>query len=365
MRLPNPTLVCVGLIAFCVMFSCSSIVSAGSWDYGAKLNFAEIYSDNLGLSADSIATEDFVTQAGIGLSAFREDDRATIGFLYDLEHYVYLENSDFNNTAHQMSASADTTLVRDLLFVEASAQFGQRIVDPQQIGSLDNFIVTSNRTDAFTAEVSPTLTRRIGASTEFSLVYSYGVVRLLDDDVNGNPLDDATRHQVAFRIGSVQGRGGIGWEGRYDAERIEYDILLGEQEFESASVELNYGVTGSTVLFVVGGVESDITQDPRTAALDASFWRSGVRWAGANSSFEGSYGERFFGKTVAVTWGREARSLNAQISYQEGPTTVAQRLLGSPDVFDQDPFDNTLPALTPDLFLSEILDVRLDVSTLR
>ncbi len=321
-------------------------LQAADWSFTPYVTLGEIYTDNVALAPEGQEESEFITLLNPGFTLYQDRGRVKANVAYQMQNLFYADDSDFNETFHQLDAFAVGEIVREHLFVDATSTIAQQVIDAERTAALNNFSVTGNRTDAITAAISPHLHQKFGASTQALARYRYGIVDFDDDEVsafNNVAAADATVNGGILAIGTqLREEKRLSWLAAYSQDRVDSEGVDAVDKFEEAGLRLDLRLTRTFGLTALGGYENNKFERTETS-LDTTgeFWEAGTFWQPtARDSIEARYGERFFGNTYFLSWGHAGRRFATTIAYSEDVTTLAQTLLGeSGELFDYGIFD--------------------------
>jgi len=324
------------------------------------------YVDNVSLVPSSQGPEsDVLAQVNPGFSLTVKKPRLSANVLYNMQNLFSANDSDRNQTFHQLGSNATATLVQDALFLDLGATYTQQLIDPNRPLNGTNFFDVGNITDAAAAVVTPYYIGRFGR-VKAELRYSYGIVNYSGRDSAGTALDDSSYQQIRARLGSSDSDALFAWGLQYRREESSYDLSL-PYAYAQATAELDYHAGARLSLLARGGSESDLSVNLDAARLDSSFWSAGFRWQiDKLSGLEALAGHRFFGDSYFFKWDRQLARLRIGVEYQEEPGNSAQELARSqtrPPPGDQTPrLIDPSAAITPDTFVSKDFSANLAVT---
>ncbi len=335
-----------------------------AWEVTPRIAVSETYTDNVTLAPPGQEEEDFVTQVNPELALIQAGPRANSDIRYRMQNLFYAEESDRNETFHQLNARTRVEAVRETVFVDADTTVTQQIVDPAQRISFDNLSVTGNRTDVITANIGPTLRHDFTDVARGQLRYRFGIVDFdeEDDAVRGSGFgaEDSRRNEVQATLSSPSvSTQRWEWAVDYRDSRFDYDSDR-EDKFARLILDLGYHLTRDLTLIGVAGHEdnrferSGITDD-----TTGTLWEAGVRWQPqARDLLELRVGERFFGRTINFAWEHQGARTTTEVHYTENISNVAETLLDNTIVIDEVPEDLPINGLglTSQVFVRERLD---------
>ncbi|EGG99928.1 hypothetical protein imdm_417 [gamma proteobacterium IMCC2047] len=325
----------------------SSSLLAKDWKVEPTVKVATIYSDNIELEAN--AESDLVLEVSPGVSVSREGRRLTVNLDYNLQNLTYADNGDLDSSNHRLSASANSELLAETLFLDLQSSISQQLTDRRASASSDGIAGSGNLSDVTSYSISPYWQQRLGDVADFELRYTFD--RVTSDDSVGSG-DDSDSNGVSFDMQNGPATGRINWTISHQSEQIRYDDG-GKSDTELTSARLGYQLTRTLNAFVSrteednefsgnrGNVEPDDSTsgvgvtwtpsqdfsftiahnkrlDPRPNE-DENFLSGDLFWAPtARTDISLGYGSRFFGKTYNGSINHKTRWTRWNLSYNEG-----------------------------------------------
>ena len=284
------------------------------WAVTPGVSISQIYSDNIGLAPRGEEDDEFVTELDLGVALRREGSRTRARLDYSLRGLAYWSDSDSNDVFHQLDADSVTNLVPERLFLEASANYDQRVRSRSgRTGDLVNTGV--DRTDVFRFRISPLYVHRFEDVAAAELRYSHDRVYYEESDARDI---DSERNRVRATLDSGPMFSRVGWGLSF--ERSEEDFDDGSSvTFQSAEALGRLNFTERLSIFgAVGDEQNSFEQDPSRARPDDTFWRAGATFRPTARTFTEAYvGERFFGTTYGATVRRDLRDGRLFADYTE------------------------------------------------
>lgn len=315
-------------LAAAVALALAGPAGAQEWLVEPKVALAAIYSDNVQLARSGLEESELVTRIAPSLAINHVDERLELALNYEYEYLSYAEESDRNESFNEADAHILAELLKERFFVSLDGGISQQVIDPEQAFPPSNIPLSFNRTDAIDAAVAPWWRQPLGPVGDLLLRYEHGIV---DYDEEG--LHDLERSRATVTLDSPAHRRGVTWRVNYDFDTQSFDPAVVEgvlrtpsdAEFEEASAQIGYWVTGAVHLFVLGGAESDFREHRDEAELDEGFWEAGFNYTVAErDDFVIRYGERVFGSTLNVHWLHQFRDMSFTLEYYEQPSTNAE-----------------------------------------
>jgi len=298
--------------------------SAADWNFEPEVTVGGTYTDNFALQPEGLEESDFVTEVRPSFSLERNSPRLQVDVDYQYQHFFFAEESDRDEAYHNLSAITATQVIPERLFLDLNGAYGQAIIDPREPIPVSNVLVSGNLTDYWSADANPYFVQPIGTRHSARLDYAYGVVRYPDFDLSqGNNVDSVDRQRYLASVGTNEEDDGFQWSlsgNRLEAKYEDFNTF----QADTVTATLGIPLGRSIVLIGRGGIESDVEEDPQGGGLDEEFWEAGFRWrASARNQIEARVGSRFFGNTYFFQWELDGARLDANVSYQETPTTLS------------------------------------------
>ena len=170
---------------------------------------------------------------------------------------------------------------KDLLFVDASANAGQAVIDANRSISVGNLNTSNNRSDYITYSISPYLQSHLGGYADAKLRYRYSDVLY---DSNG--ASDATINAVNANLASGRGRifKQLSWSVSYSYLKQNNDnssnnasIGNGDSTYKNTAGEARYALSKSFSLVGQAGY-SDNNYQTSDQIENGSYWALGGNW---------------------------------------------------------------------------------------
>lgn len=284
--------------------------------------------DNLNLAGPGeTKQEDYIAQVAPGLRLNQKSQRVSTYLDYRLQALFYKDDSDLNDVIHNANLSTDITAVEDWFFVGIDGSYFQSVLDPERPQNTNNLFSVGNTSDTAAGRVTPQLRHRFGGVL-FDAQYSIGAVDYRDshDAQQAVLLDDSRNEDGSAQLSTADQDAPVTWLARYEYQHAEYDVAL-PFEYEQALGEIGVRVASGLRLIGRGGVESDPFDVPANGGLEESYWAAGFQWKrGERFELRVLGGERFFGTSWEVLLSTKGRVLEAELGYEETPTTQTQRV---------------------------------------
>lgn len=268
-------------------------VGAADWTVTPSLTVKETYTDNITLAPPGQESEDFVTEIDPAISVKGEGRRLKLNFNYRMQNLIYAEDSNRNNTHHQLSADANAELVKDFFFLDARSTVTQQLISNTGTIARDNISSTSNRTDVVTYQLSPYLRHRFGGYVNAQARYTYDKVEV------DQGASDGETHGVDVSLSSGARFTRLGWSLGYRNQQSDRKAAS-DTDYESANGEIRYAVTHKFDVLAQAGYENN-DFDNTLDTQDGSYSSAGFDWHPSRRlSLQMVYGDRNESATLTL-----------------------------------------------------------------
>jgi len=289
---------------------------AGDWDLQPRLRLVETYTDNVTLAPPGEEQSEYVTQVNPGVTLKGRGRRAELTLDYQMQNLFYARDSGRNTTNHQLGADGSLELVRRQVFLDAQASRSQQVISPVDALPVSNLSVTANRRDVTTYAAGPRLRHAFGSFATGNASYRWQRVEY------GGRLADRTQQTANATLSSGRRFDRVGWTMAYHRTE-ETGEGLPDHLLETGSLDLSLLLGAKTRVFGVYGYErNDYPQAQGADPPEGDFWEAGLRFnPSLRTSFEGAYGEHYFGETKRFEFRHQGPATTWQASYRESLTT--------------------------------------------
>ncbi len=311
------------------------MASGAPWELSINAEAGVIHTNNLLLAPAGAEENDTVYTVSPMFSLTTDGDRTQAKLLYSPEAYYYSEFENADDVFHVLDANLTTALIRERLFLNLSGIHYQSIVTPDAAIPTSNIPVTGNRVDSTALEIRPYWQQKI-AKADLRVEAGY-----LDLQYDGDQYQASTQKHGSLNINNFKQQEGLAWGLDYNYRRMEYEIAA-PFEFQRASLNLGFWVSGSLRLFAVGGAETSFN-NIFESNLDEDFWEAGFQFK-PNQRFglEVAAGDRSYGTSLRADMTYTLRRGSLSFNYSEAPSTRAESAFGSRPLIDTDMLDNIL-----------------------
>ncbi len=297
------------------------------------ITLGELYTDNLKLAGSGKPKESsWISVVQPFVKVAYSAPRFSGMLDYTLTGYVYAGHSGNNQLAQNLDALGTVTVLPQHLYVDATAVYGQQVLNNQLPAGSGTFFLDNNRANVGRGTISPYWVQDLGRVGTMQLRYTRGRVVYNKNGISGSDrnllsgIPDITSDSVQFSLNSPSYET-WGWNLGYTQQRIQPDAGQSLQ-FARAQAGLSYQLNYATRLLADAGKENRYLPDGSYKRLGASFWDAGFQWANTRDSFKLLVGHRFYGRSAQLSWTHQAALLTTNVSYVEQPTDLNQQLLG-------------------------------------
>lgn len=336
------------LTAFAIGASIAPNLWAAS-SFQPTLVVAETYMDNIRLTdtrrPGAAKDGDFITQINPGFSWVNEGSRFSAQADYELQNIIYADNSDHNNTNHQLDFVSNTVLAENLFYLDADINYGQWDISFDRPSSGDNLAITNNRTDVLRTRINPYLLRQL--SNHHTVSAGYTAWR--SDD--SRQITHANSYFANFNSHDHEK---LNWSIGYFNQSNDNNQNQNESTFERVFASASYTLTTQVSLDLGAGYEdneltfseteeNDVDEgdanNPDAPAGDSApelnetkgqFWNAGLTWRpNSTDTLSANFGERYYGKSYSLFTRIVRNRYQFRARYEE-ITTINSYLYFSP-----------------------------------
>lgn len=313
----------------------SAVTVAEPWDFGLNVDLGIIHTDNVRLATEGLEESETVFTVVPEFLLSKDSERLQADIRYRPEGYFYSDTSDANDIYHVLDATLTAALVRNRFFIAMDATNSQSIVTPDDRYPTTNLPISSNRVDATTLGIRPYWQQPLGQAT---MLVEADFRRVEYDNSFFQESDYGEGH---FRLDNIDNQQGLAWALDYRFRRIEYETAL-PYEFQRASVNLGFWISGTVRVFAEGGSETPFDNFV-DSTMDSDFWEGGVQYRpNQRLDLEVAIGDRSYGESYRGRLRYELRRGNITATYTEAPTTRADQAFGRRPIIGTDSLDGLL-----------------------
>lgn len=295
------------------------------WRISPTISAVVTATNNVDLAPKGLEESDVVLTVRPGLAVQYVGPRGTIQGSVGVPIVVYARTGDVNNKAYvNASLRGDAEIIRDLFFVDASADVSQTYFSPFGPTPPDLATATDNRYTSQRYRVTPYLQGRIGSDIGWSIRNDNIWTNL------SNSPDASTQAQYINRLFGTINRTPrpFGWGA--DVERNEY--RFGDQQGQVvalARARATWQPRAQLEMFVSAGYEAT---DFPFFDTSGAIYGAGLRWRPTDRTrLDASWEHRFYGESYDVAFEHRrplsfwnVRAYRTLSSYPERVASIAE-----------------------------------------
>jgi len=293
------------------------------WRVTPSVTARETWSDNIGNQPDDLTRSGFVTELAPSISVAGLSPRLKVGASAEWRKYIYSTDatSNLRNNDLRYSASAEGVVVKEMLFVDASATGTRQAVSA--FGPVPNNSYTANNsTDIRTWSISPYLRHRFGSTATLT-------ARVARDSVEGGSGHGFGNSMATTRAADlVSGTSfpDVGWNLHYSRQDMTAE-RTGDTSTENSQAGLQYRVSSHLSLTSTVGYDKYEYRALGERTRGRS-WSGGFIWApSSRTKVQATYGRRYFGKTGSFDASYRTQRTVWSLNYADVVTTTRQQFL--------------------------------------
>jgi uncharacterized protein (PEP-CTERM system associated) len=295
--------------------------AAADWKITPRLNLLETYTDNVTLATRGNEISDFITQINPGISLTGSGARLNVNANYTMQNLFYANQSNQNTAMHQLNAGAKATLIKNLFFLDSTANISQQNISLQGPLTTNNENITNNRATVKTYSISPYLLHNFSNFATTQARYTHNAV--YTDAVGGLPGSQSDIILLSLTSGSAFRA--LGWGLNYNKQKIGGLSTSGENEQYTGN--LRYRVSSKFSLTGTSGYQK-YSYTSITGNSAGSFWSTGFVWTPTErTNITANTGKAFFGTTYTIMASHRARRSTWSLNYNQNITTTRDQFL--------------------------------------
>lgn len=308
---------------------------SSDWTLSPSIGILETYTDNVRLASRGSERSDRVTQISPEFNLTHQSRQLKVKGDYKINYVDHANVQTSASTFHEFNALASAEVLQDLFFFDAQAKISQHNASPFGPQSDNNLNLTNNRTEIRTYNISPYLRSKFGQTASAELRYSHDYVTSSTSGLLQNNSD-----RIQLDINSGAAFRSFGWGLNYSNQTLHYRNA-GDVDLGSASGTLRYLPSQEIAFSMTGGYEKN-TYVSLSDKPAGAFWLAGVSWMPSiRTSVDAKIGNRFYGRTYALSSSHRTRYSVWSLGYQEEINTTPS-LFAVPPTADTSDFLNTL-----------------------
>jgi len=312
----------LALIFFLVLFFSPKASFAAEWSIIPRISVSETYDDNVRLAGEGQEEDDYISQINPGFSVVGKGRYSQLLLDYTMQNIFYKNNDKYDDTYHNLRASNNTEIYRDHLFLDASANYSQRIINLQQTSSTDNAAISDNRTDVAAYTVKPYYINNFGHTSMLRLEHTYNELDSKNDELRETDNTVNTSY-VELKSGPAFKR--FTWQISHQKQSVEYRERSSVKSLNSQAL-LNYLFTKKVYFVGVAGYEEyNYAVMAGQKNPEGSYWEAGLGWTPSHRTrLEIRQGEHYYGETSKFLFDHRTRQSTWSINYSEEINTTSR-----------------------------------------
>lgn len=260
-------------LTFCMP---AALMAAPKWEVTPEITATELYSDNIELEPEAEAEEDFITHVAPKVSLTRQSKRMNFESYYQVDHVVYSDHDDENQSHHEASVETNTELMRDFFFFDVLGKYNQSFLTRRDGGVADKVSGLDNRrTDVGVVQLNPYFDFDLKRTVEVRLGYDYELVEFRNGEADS--FSDSKREHITASLNS-----GVKFVRMYWWADFNKDILTRDQRSntkrENVDAGLEYNIFDNLRVSGRAGYENN-ELEAEQSAVDGSYWSAGFIWS--------------------------------------------------------------------------------------
>lgn len=308
-------------IAFALLASFSASAVA-KFDLTPSITASATYTDNVFTTSGTRKESDTISEIAPQIHAVGQGGRNTLNLTYRAQNLFYANNSQLDNTRHQIEATNNTEVIDDFLFFKIGASQFQRatFLQGQQIDSFD-LAPSPTTTDVLTYRLNPYIQQRLGNTAKLRLSYQYSQTHYDQTLANAGDSDNAIT-ELNLANGPRFQR--WTWNLKYSHKEENNDNpLLTDTTLERALLDNRYKIMPKVNLIAIVGYEDNHYSARIDRTKKGEEWRVGAQWAPSqHTNLEATAGQRYYGDTMSLSLTHAANKANYSLRYEEEVTTT-------------------------------------------
>lgn len=309
-----------GIFAVGILLSASSL-EAAEWDISKSLGVSvqEVYSDNVDRVNEG-AQSQFSTQAFLTprISLTGKGARANVDLTGSLAYRA--GDGTARSFTPRIDARGDAELVRNHLFLDATVNVTERVIDPFGDVTLDGVNDSGNSTISYQYSLSPSYKTRIGDLGTLTARYEFRGTTFSDD---GGTDSSDNSFNVALDTDSDGSR--FTWGVRTDYRKSNYS---GDDERDFLATDVDLGFRFNRHWRMQGTLGREWNDYPSDENTIGGFrWTLNTTWTPTPRASLGiGYGGRYFGSTPTLDFTYKHRKSSMALSYSRVVTDSNRQL---------------------------------------
>ena len=293
---------------------------AADWKIAPRLTLLETYTDNVTLAPRGNEIGDFITQINPGVTLTGTGARLKVNANYTMQNLFYANQSNRNTTMHQLSSGANATLIKNLFFLDSTANISQQNISLLGPLTTNNENITNNRATVKTYSISPYILHNFSNFATTQARYTHNAAYT---DSGGLSASQSDRILLSLTSGSAFRT--LGWGLNYNKQKTGGLSTSGENEQYSGN--LYYRVSSKFSLTGTSGYQK-YSYTSTTGSSAGSFWTTGFIWTPSQrTNITANTGKAFYGTTYTLMASHQTRRSTWSLNYNQNITTTRDQFM--------------------------------------
>lgn len=298
-----------------------SNADAADWKLVPSIGLTETYTDNVRLLGAGKEESAYVTQLSPGVAVTANGQRLKLQANYVMQNSYFSGLTNETKTNHLLHANANVFLVQDLFFLDGNASITQQNLTPFGQVTNSSANLSNDRVEVRTYSASPYFRRNFDNNFTGELRYVYDSVAS-----SAKTNSDSKSDTLRFSLTSGQAFKTINWGLNYNLQKIHFERQV-PLDADTTTINFDYFVTPLFRLTSAAGHEKNsyISLGEKPPGY---FGTVGFAWTPSQrTNLIFNAGERFYGKTYALSFNQRARMSVWSLGYNEDVTTTRGQFL--------------------------------------
>ena len=311
---------------------------AATWRTNLGLRGDLLYTDNVFLTPDD-ETGGTTARITPSITTFGVGRRLRLNFAYAPSYLLRLYDGGDDTFVHNLTASLNSELYKDVFFLDARANAGLTLLNPFGVNPGDGINETDNARQTYSIAVSPYLRQHFGGYADLRIGYTYSYLW-------GDGFDNSDGHAADFSLVSGRRFQIVDWEVQGNALRTEYQDgrysvfakVLGRAGYALSRIwRLNgfLGYEDNNFLSLADQLEEPVS--------NGAIYGAGLTWTPSpRTTLDIGVADRFFGTNLYFDYRHRQRRNLWTASLTHEPQNARNELLNRQTIQQTDAFGNPI-----------------------
>ena len=286
-----------------------------AWRYSASVGVDETWSDNINLAPAGQERSEFVTTISPSFAVTRTGSRLNLQFSYAPSYLYYANGTNGASLRNSLAATANLTVIENLLFFDASTSIAQANISPFGTQAAYTVNGSTNRAETRSYSFGPTLRSRLG-DINYTLGYQFATSNSDSSAIAAGHTSSyfaSAQTSTSFRdigLGVNYNRTDQGYGGSNSIST------------ESLSTTVTYVLQPTIHLRATAGYDRDDYPVAGQRGQSGVQYSGGFDWQPSHhTSVNVTYGHRYFGPTASISVAETTPRFSLSGSFSRDQTT--------------------------------------------